>query len=197
MSHLTPYARRTVTAMDTQDGQQASLDPVRVAAIRQLIARVDQVGRASGHEPWREVLLRLSRGRCGRRTGHPAVPRLSTPWQDTVSAERPGWRMRAANLRSPDGEDLARDEYAFEVDYQICAVCRTGWVEQPYTLPAYQRRGLAAAGLAALRAEHPGFAWHTLGGHINGSSAFWDRIGADVPGGYQPREVCPHITAGG
>jgi hypothetical protein len=30
-------------------------------------------------------------------------------------------------------------------------------IEQPYTLPRYQRCGLAAAGLAALRAEHPGF----------------------------------------
>jgi hypothetical protein len=90
-----------------------------------------------------------------------------------------------------------RDEFAFEVDYQICGACRIGWVEQPYTLPIYQRHGLAAAGLAALRAEHPGFAWHTLGGHIDGSPAFWDRVGTDVPGGYRPRGVCPHITAGG
>jgi hypothetical protein len=45
------------------------------------------------------------------------------------------------------------------------------------TLPAYQRQGLAAAGLAGLRAEHPGFAWHTLGGgHIDGSPAFWDTV---------------------
>ena len=148
-----------------------SLDPARVAAIRRLIARVDEVGRVSGREPWREVLLWLSRGRWGRRTGRPVVPRLNTPWQDTVSAERPGWRMRAA--------------------------CRVGWVEQPYTLPDYQRQGLAAAGLAALRAEHPGFAWHTLGGHIDGSSGFWDCVGTDVPGGYRPRGVCPHVTAGG
>jgi len=63
-------------------------------------------------------------------------------------------------------------------------------------LPAYQRRGLAAAGLAALRAEHPGFARHTLGGHIDGSPAFWNTVGADVPGGYRQRGVCPHISAG-
>lgn len=74
---------------------------------------------------------------------------------------------------------------------------KIGWVEQPYTQPVYQRRGLAAAGLAALRAEYPGFAWHTLGGHINGSPAFWDTVGADVPGGYRQRGVCRHITAGG
>jgi hypothetical protein len=53
-------------------------------------------------------------------------------------------------------------------------------------LPVYQRRGLAAPGLAAPRAEHPGFAWHTFGGHIDGSPAFWDCVGAEVPGGYRP-----------
>ena len=120
-------------AMDAEDGQRVSLDPVRAAAIRQLIARVDEVGRVSGREPWREVLLWLSRGRWGRGTERPVVPRLNAPWQDSVSAERPGWRMRAANLRSPDGEDLGRDECAFEVDCQTCAACRIGWVEQPYT----------------------------------------------------------------
>lgn len=163
------------------------------AAIRELIASTDRVGRVSGRERWREVLLWLTRGRWGRRSGWPVVPRLDTPWQDTVSAERPDWRMRAANLRHGSDDD----EFVFAVDYQLCDRCRIGWVEQPYTLPACQRRGLAAAGLAALRAEHPGYAWHTLGGHINGSPAFWDTIGADVPGGYQPRGVCAHVTAGG
>jgi hypothetical protein len=84
----------------------------------------------------------------------------------------------------------------FEVDYQICPRCRLGWVEQPHTPPRYQRRGLARAGLAALRAEHPGLSWHTLGGYINDSPDFWDTVGVDVPGGYQPREVCPHVTTG-
>lgn len=96
--------------------------------------------------------------------------------------------MRAANL---DGE------FAFEVDYQICRRCGLGWVEQPYTLPKYQRCGLATAGLAALRADHPGLEWHTLGGHINGSPPFWAATGAGVPGGYQPRGVCPHTEPGG
>ncbi|MER6393522.1 hypothetical protein ABT236_34305 [Streptomyces sp. NPDC001523] len=116
----------------------------------------------------------------------PDVPELDTPWQDTVSAERTGWRQRAANLY---------DEFAFSVDYQVCRRCRLGWVEQPYTMPEYERCGLASAGLAALRIEHPGMAWHTLGGHLAESKAFWAAVGADVPGGYQQRRICPHITA--
>lgn len=167
------------------------------AAIRELLASTGQVGRVSGREPWRELLLRLTRGRWPQRHGWPVVPQLATPWQDTVSAERPGWRMRAANLRGRADDGLDRDEFVFEVDYQLCPQCRIGWVEQPYTLPPYQRRGLAAAGLAALRTENPGFTWHTLGGHINGSPAFWDTVGVGVPGGYRPRRVCEHVTAGG
>jgi hypothetical protein len=104
----------------------------------------------------------------------PVVPRLDTPWQDTVSAER-----------APAGGCERR-------------TCATAVTTQPYTLPAsLPRRGLAAAGLAALRAEYPGYAWHTLGGQIDGSPAFWDTVGADVPGGYRPRGVCAHVTAGG
>lgn len=57
--------------------------------------------------------------------------------------------------------------------------------------------GLASAGLAALRAEYPGLEWHTLGGHFNDSRAFWAAVGADVPGGYQQRAVCAHISPGG
>jgi hypothetical protein len=169
----------------------------RDAAIRDLIAATDQVARVSGREPWREFLLGLTRGRWPRRHGWPVIPRLPTPWQDTVSAARPGWRMRAANLRYDDGDGPDRDEFAFAVDYQLCHRCEIGWVEQPYTLPAYQRRGLAAAGLAALRAENPGFTWHTLGCHIDGSSAFWDSVGIGVAGGYRRSSVCEHVTAGG
>jgi hypothetical protein len=127
------------------------LDEQQAEAVRRLITATDQVGRVSERDPWRELLRRISRGRWGQRHGWPVIPVLDTPWQDTVSAERPGWRLRAANL---DGE------FAFTVDYQICAECQLGWVEQPYTVPRYQRRGLAAAGLAALRAEHPGLSWH-------------------------------------
>ncbi|MFC0861691.1 hypothetical protein ACFHYQ_05200 [Sphaerimonospora cavernae] len=158
----------------------------RQAALR-LARQAHEVGRASGRQPWGETLRWITGGRLGRRHGWPIVPRLSTPWQDTISAERIGWRMRAANLNG---------EFAFAVDYQICGRCRLGWVEQPHTLPRYQRCGLASAGLAALRAENPGLAWHTLGGHFTDSRPFWSTVGTDVPGGYQQRPPCPHISTG-
>ncbi|MFI0451932.1 hypothetical protein [Actinomadura sp. 6N118] len=156
-------------------------------AVRRLAGRADQVGRVSGREPWREILRWVSRGRLGRRRGWPVVPVLETPWQDTVSAERPGWRERAARL---EGEV----EFAFAVDYQICRRCCMGWVEQPYTLPEYQRCGLASAGLAALRQEYPGLAWHTLGGHFVDSRPFWDAVGGGVPGGYRQHALCRHVS---
>ncbi|MER5760802.1 hypothetical protein [Streptomyces sp. NPDC002082] len=156
-------------------------------AARRLAGQAHDVGRVSGREPWREVLLWVSRGRLGRRHSLPDVPELDTPWQDTVSPERIGWSQRAANL---DGE------FAFSVDYQICRGCQLGWVEQPYTLPEYERCGLASAGLATLRIEHPGLTWHTVGGHLSESKPFWAAVGVNVPGGYQQRRVCAHISAG-
>jgi hypothetical protein len=129
-------------------------------AARCLAGQTHEVGRASGREPWREALRWISRGRLGRRIGWPVVPRLNTPWQDTISAEWTGWRQRAANLH---------DEYAFAVDYLICRRCGLGWVEQLYTLERYQRCGLATAGLAAHRADYPGLAWHTLYCHFRRS----------------------------
>jgi hypothetical protein len=113
----------------------------RDAAIRELIASTGHVGRVSGREPWREILLRLTLGRWPQRHGRPVVPRLATPWQDTASAERTGWRMRAANLRGLGADGLERDEFAFEVDHQLCPRCRICWVEQPYALSPYRRRG--------------------------------------------------------
>ncbi|MEU9598200.1 hypothetical protein ACIQ8D_33180 [Streptomyces sp. NPDC096094] len=86
--------------------------------------------------------------------------------------------------------------FAFAVDYRICRRCRIGWVEQPYTLPQYQRCGLGIAGLAALRAEHTGLSWHTLGGHLGESRGFWAAVGSDVLGGYQQRSLCQHVEAG-
>lgn len=157
-------------------------------AAQRLAGQAHQVGYASGWEPWREAVQWITRGRFGRRLGWPAVPMLTTPWQDTVSANRIGWRQRAANL---DGE------FAFAVDYQLCRRCRLGWVEEPYTLSRYQRCRLASVGLAALRAEHPGFSWHTLGGHFRDSRPFWAAVGADVPGSYQQRPLCPHAKAHG
>lgn len=134
----------------------------------------------------REVLRRLSRGRYGRRKGWPHIPEVNAPWQDTISAERDGWRTRAANLQ---GED----DHAFAVDYRVCRRCRLAWVENPYTPEPLQRCGLASAGLAALRQEFPGHSWHTLGGHSRDSRAFWTAAGEGVPGGYQQHEVCPHV----
>ncbi|GAB2688417.1 hypothetical protein [Kitasatospora kifunensis] len=159
----------------------------RQRAARTLAQRAHEVGRASGREPWREALQWISRGRLGRQHGRPVVPELGTPWQDTVSGDRVGWRQRAANL---DGE------FAFSVDYQVCHRCGLGWVEQPFTWPQYQRCGLAAAGLAALRAEHLGIAWHTLGGHFAESRGFWTVVGAGVSGAYQQRPLCPHVDRG-
>ena len=62
--------------------------------------------------------------------------------------------------------------------------------------PEYQRCGLAAAGLAALRAEYPGLDWHTLGGHFRESEPFWLAAGAGAPGGYRKRGMCPHRGQG-
>jgi hypothetical protein len=161
-------------------------DDDKRAAIR-LASQAHEVGRASGRVLWREALQWISGGRLGRRRGWPDVPQLESPWQDTVSTERDGWRQRAANLNG---------EFAFAVDYLVCHRCRVGWVEQPYTLPQYQRCGLATAGLTALRADHPALAWHTLGGHLGESQAFWSAAGSAVPGGYQPRPLCQHANAG-
>lgn len=145
-----------------------------------------EVGRAPGGETARSPLRWLRRG-WARRQGWPDVPELDTPWRDTWSANRPGWRERAAYL---DGEEV------FAVDYQVCRRCGLGWVEEPYTHPDYERCGLASAALAALRSEHPGLEWHTFGGHFRDTEPFWSAVGADVNGGYIKREICPHRTAG-
>lgn len=163
-------------------------DGRRESVTSRLIAATDQVGWTSGRNPAREFVRWMSRGRLGRSSGWPRSPRLPTPWQDTESTERPGWRERAANDLS--GSD---DDFAFAVDYRICRRCSLGWVEQPYTRPDLQRAGLASAGLAALRSEHPQLAWHTLGGHLSDSRPFWRAVGAAVRGGYQPRALCHHF----
>lgn len=119
-----------------------------VAEARNLIAQAGTVARASGKHPIRSLLVKVSGGRLGRTHGWPVIPVLGTPWQDTVSAERPGWRMRSAHI--------AGARFAFAVDYQTCRRCRLGWVEMPHTDPRYQGLGIAAAGLAALRNENPG-----------------------------------------
>ncbi|GAB2814371.1 hypothetical protein GCM10027176_18710 [Actinoallomurus bryophytorum] len=164
-----------VHVADTNDGREAAV---------LLAGRADELARVSGRQRWRDLLRWISRGRLGRRRGWPVVPRLNAPWQDTVSPERAGWRQRAANL---DGE------FAFAVDYVLCRRCNLGWVESPYTLPEYTRCGLAGAGLAAIRANHPRLAWHTLGGHFRDSIPFWAAVSVNVPGGYQQMQLCLHL----
>jgi hypothetical protein len=93
--------------------------------------------------------------RLVRQRGRAVVPYPGTLWRDTVSTLRAGWRQRAARL---GGQEV------FAVDYQFCLRCGMGWVEEPNTIPEYERCGLASAGLAALRAEHPGLQWHTSAG---------------------------------
>lgn len=142
---------------------------------------------AADGTPWQRFLRVISGDRWGRQPSGWTVIRLDAPWQDTPSSERPGWRERAANL---DGD------VAFAVDYIVCAPCGLAWVEWPYTMAKYQRCGLATAGLEALRLEHPGLSWHTLGGHFRDSRPFWAAVGAGVPGGYQQRDTCPHAPEG-
>lgn len=110
-------------------------------------------------------------------------------WRDAWSQERAGWRERAAFL---SGDEL------FGVDYETCRRCKLGWVEQPTTHHEKHRRcGLATAALAALRHEHPGLQWHTLGGHLTDSVPFWEAVGREVPGGYSRRTLCLHTHPGG
>jgi hypothetical protein len=44
---------------------------------------------------------------------------------------------------------------------------------------AAQGCGLAAAELAALRAEHPGLSWHTAGNHMPDSGPFWRAVAVE------------------
>jgi hypothetical protein len=136
--------------------------------------------------PFQTVLNWLSKGRLGHAQWHPEVAEgLSTPWRDTPAYGRPQWRERAAYL----GE-----EEVFAVDYIVCARCSTGWVEAPYTHDDYTRCGLATAGLAAIRSDYPQFTWHTAGGHFRDSEAFWSANGHDVPGAYEQRPRCAHLS---
>lgn len=139
-----------------------------------------------GRMPVWSVVFNLTRGWIDKRPRYNTtqLPRLDSPWQDTPSGRYFGWRCRQANL---DGVQV------FVVEYVVCPYCRLGWVDKPYTIETYQRRGLAAAGLAALRGEHPGVAWHTGSGHMRHSSAFWTAVGQGIPGSYRPRELCEHV----
>ncbi len=135
-------------------------------------------------------MYNLTRGRIDRRPRYTTgqLPTLNSPWQDTDSGRYFGWRCRQANLRG--GE-------AFVVEYIVCTHCRIGWVDKPYTVERYQRHGLAAAALRALRIEHAGVVWHTGSGHASSSKSFWAAVGDGVEGRYSEHELCIHITRHG
>lgn len=150
-----------------------------------LAARSDEVTFAPDPDRWRRLLHQLTRGMLGRHRRWRTPTRTAAPWQDVPSFEREGWRERIAALGDDD---------VFAVEYRVCRRCRLAWVEIPYTDPRYRRAGLATAGLAALRVEHPGVSWRTLGRHGHDSREFWNRLGENVPGGYQPRKRCEHVA---
>ncbi|MCA2218042.1 hypothetical protein [Jidongwangia harbinensis] len=152
-------------------------------------ARTD-IGRWSSRTPIRSAVYHLTRGRIDQRPRYNVIqlPTLPTPWQDTDSGRHFGWRYRQANLYG---------ELAFVVEYIICPHCGIGWADRPYTVQEFQRNGLAAAGLEALRAEHPAVAWYTGSGHMNDAKAFWAAVGDGVPGGYRPGDLCRHVARHG
>jgi hypothetical protein len=147
------------------------------------VARLAVIRTRGGDPAARTVVARGRSWLLGRLDSVHEYP--ATSWRDFWSQERRGWRERAAYL---GGNEV------FRVDYRVCRRCRLGWVEQPSTVPEYRRCGLAAAALAALRAEHGGIGWHTLGGHLAESVPFWVAAGAGIPGGYTQRGSCPHLT---
>jgi hypothetical protein len=148
------------------------------------------VVRWPGREPIWTVIYDLTRGLIDRRPRYTTgqLPTLNSPWQDTDSGRYFRWRCRQANLHGGQ---------AFVVEYVVCPRCRVGWVDKPYTIERYQRGGLATAALRALRAEHPGMAWHTGSGHMRSSKAFWAAVGAGVEGAYRQRELCIHVSRHG
>jgi hypothetical protein len=150
-----------------------------------LAERTGDVTFAADPDLWRRRLHRISKGMLGRHRRVRPAPVTDAPWQDIASYERVGWRERIA---------IHEGDSVFSVQYRVCLHCRLGWVEAPYTAPSFRRAGLAAAGLAALRAEHAGLSWHTLGGHGRDSRQFWDRVGEPVPGRYRQRERCVHVA---
>ena len=61
-------------------------------------------------------------------------------------------------------------------------------------LPAGHSLSVIDAG-SRLSAEHPGFTWHTLGGHAYDAHPFWDTVGKGTTGGYRQAELCEHLEA--
>ncbi|SDH38101.1 hypothetical protein [Nonomuraea jiangxiensis] len=101
----------TLNAIDTEPDPPAETDAEQAGrAARHLAGQTHLVVQARDPEPRRAFLRWISHGRFGRRRGWPRIERLDAPWQDTVSAERSGWRMRSATL---SGESAFRWTISF------------------------------------------------------------------------------------
>ncbi|WP_275461405.1 hypothetical protein [Streptomyces noursei] len=154
-------------------------------AVAQLADEVHWVLKWPDNPTWRDRLRRWAFPEAYFFDRRAAPPKS---WVDRPAGafERTGWRIRAAYV----GCDLA-----FEVEYVICELCGTGWVESPYTSHDYERCGLATAGLRSLCRAYLGVEWHTAGGHFREAKQFWDSVGANVPGAYTRQEMCGHVEA--
>jgi hypothetical protein len=69
-----------------------------------------------------------------------------------------------------DGHDVGR------LVFQVCHVCRTGYVANVSVDEPYQDRGIASRGLAALRAATPDYRWATSSQRRD-ARTFWQLTG--------------------
>lgn len=129
------------------------LDDQRDAATAALIAGTGQGGRVSGRQPWRELLRRLTGGRwppIGGRSCHGWTRRGRTPSRRSGPAGGRARRTcapaRASTATSSSSRSTTR--CASGADGVVGAALHPGAV--PAAWPA-------AAGLAALRTENPGY----------------------------------------
>jgi hypothetical protein len=154
-----------------------------IRALAQLADHVHWVRKWPDKPTWRDRLRRWVSPEAYQYNRGGTPPR---PWVDRPAGhyERTGWRIRAAYIKS---------NVAFEVEYEVCNLCKIGWVESPHTHEGYKRCGLASAALQSLRRAYPGLQWHTAGGHFRRAKPFWDSVGMDVPGGYTQQKRCPHV----
>jgi len=155
-----------------------------------MLAEVASVGvvRIRGENPEAQSITERAKSRLwGLVEQRLGIEQPTAGWLAAWSRNRPGWRVRAARLH---------DDEIFGVDYNTCRRCGLAWVEEPATSEAYRRCGLAKAALAALRGEHSGMHWHTLGGHLSEAIPFWEVVAVGIPGGYAKHPICRHRRTG-
>lgn len=170
-----------------EDGRVASEKDLNSARMLAAVAHVGVV-RIRGENPGaRSIPERVKSRLWGLLEQQLGIEEPTVGWLDAWSRNRPGWRVRAVRLHNDE---------IFGVDYNTCHRCRLAWVEEPATPGPYRRCGLAKAALAALRGEHPGMQWHTLGGHLSDAIPFWEVVAAGVPGGYTKHPICRHRRIG-